>query len=409
MVIRKAYVFRLRFKGPDEASRLHQYAGCCRLVWNKGLALQKERLKAGKRCLSYPELAKELLAWKKQQPFLREVPSQALQQRLMDLDKALKDAFDKKSPKRFPDFKKKYRSGESFRYPQGFQIDGRRIFLPKFGWTRFFKSREIEGHAKNVTVSLRGDHWFISVQTEQEVSIPVHPSQTAVGCDFGTVRLVTLSNGDHRMPVNAYKERQKDLARAQAKAARMTKGSRNYQKQKRRIRNIHIQIADKRIDHLQKISHDLSKNHALVALEDLQVINMTRSAKGTKNAPGRNVNQKAGLNRVILDQGWGTLKRLVEYKTAWRGGLAVFVDPAYTSQECSSCGHVSPGNRPSRELFSCKRCGHTSNADENAAKVVLSRVGHTRIACELNGAVMPSEAGTNRATPSGAAAGILAL
>jgi putative transposase len=406
VVIRKAYVYRLRFKRPDEASRLHQYAGCCRFVWNKALALQKERLDAGKRCLSYPELAKKLLAWKEEHPFLKEVPSQSLQQRLMDLDKALRDAFDKKSPKRFPVFKKKYRSRESFRYPQGFRIEGKRVFLPKFGWARFFKSREISGRPKNVTVFLRGDHWFISVQTEQDACVPVHPSRTAVGCDFGAVRLVTLSDGSYHMPVNAYKERQDDLAHAQAKLARMTKRSRNFGKQKRLIRNIHIQIADKRIDHLQKISHDLSKNHALVALEDLSVANMTRSAKGTKDAPGRHVKQKAGLNRVILDQGWGTLRRLVEYKTVWRGGMTVFVDPAHTSQECSSCGHVSPENRPSQELFYCKRCGHTSNADENAAKVVLSRVGHTRVACELNGAVMPSEAGTNRAAPSGAAAGI---
>jgi putative transposase len=246
-------------------------------------------------------------------------------------------------------------------------------------------------------------------QTEQDVSIPVDPSQTAVGCDFGAVRLITMSDGDYRMPVNAYKERRKELSQAQAKLARMTKRSRNFQKQKRLIRNIHIRIADKRLDHLQKISHDLSKNHALVVLEDLPVATMTRSAKGTKDAPGRNVKQKAGLNRVILDQGWGALKRLVEYKTAWRGGITVFVDPAYTSQECSSCGSVSPENRPSQELFYCTRCGHASNADENAARTVLSRVGHTRIACELNGAASPSEAGTYRAAPSGAAAGILPL
>jgi putative transposase len=198
------------------------------------------------------------------------------------------------------------------------------------------------------------------------------------------------------MPVNAHEERRKEIANIQRKTARMVRGSGNYKKQKRLLRNIHIRIADKRLDHLQKITHDISKNHALVALEDLNIQNMTRSAKGTKEEPGSNVRQKAGLNRVILDQGWGTFKRLTLYKALWRGGLAVFVNPAYTSQTCSACGHVYPENRPSQELFYCKKCGHTSNADENAARVVLSRVGHTPYACELNGATMPSEAGTNR-------------
>jgi putative transposase len=396
MLIRKAFLFRLRFKPSDDVTKLRQYSGCCRFVWNKALALQKKRLDRGKYCLSYPEMATELLKWKKKYPFLKEVPSQTLQQRLMDLDRAIRDAFDKSNPKKFPVFKKKFRSRESFRFPQGFKIENRRIFLPKFGWARFFKSREIEGTPKNVTVSLRGDHWYISVQTEMDIPVPVHSSKSAVGCDFGTVRLVTLSDGSYTMPVNAYKEHRRELANAQRKLARMVKGSSNRQKCLRSMRNIHIQIRDKRLDHLQKITHDLSKNHALVALEDLNVQNMTRSARGTKDAPGRNVRQKSGLNGAILDQGWGTFRRLIEYKELWRGGMAVFVNPAYTSQECSVCGHISSENRPSQELFYCQRCGHTSNADENAARVVLTRVGHTPYACELNGATMPSEAGTYR-------------
>jgi len=396
MLICKAFIFRLRFKATDDIAKLRQFAGCCRFVWNKALALQKQRLDEGKFCLSYAQMTPLLVKWKKKYPFLKVVPSQSLQQCLKDLDRAIRDALDKSSPKKFPVFKKKFRSKESFRYPQGFKVENRRIFLPKYGWSRFFKSREIEGTPKNVTVSLRGDHWYISVQTEMDIPAPVHSSKSAVGCDFGTVRLVTMSDGSYKMPINAYKERSTELANAQRKLARMVKGSRNRQKQLRSIRNIHIQISAKRLDHLQKITHELSKNHALVALENLNVKDMTKSAGGTKDAPGGNVRQKSDLNRAILDQGWGTFKRLLEYKERWRGGLAVFVNPAYTSQECSVCGHVSSENRPSQKLFYCQRCGHTSNADENAAKVVLSRVGHTPNACELNGAVMPSEAGTYR-------------
>ena len=133
------------------------------------------------------------------------------------------------------------------------------------------------------------------------------------------------------MPVNAYEERRKDLSIAQSKLARMVRGSHNYGKQKQLIRNIHIQIADKRMDHLQKITHDISKNHALVALEDLNIQNMARSAKGTKDKPGKHVRRKSGLNRVILDQGWGTIKRLIQYKEVWRGDSGIRQPGLYQS------------------------------------------------------------------------------
>ena len=406
MLIRKAFKFRLRFSKPSEALPLHRFAGSCRFLWNKALAFQKERLDTGKFCLPYEEMAKKLLTWKKEYPFLKEVPSQALQQRLMDLDQALKEAFDPKNPKQFPRFKKKFKSLESFRYPQGFEIRKNRIFLPKFGWVRFFKSRELEGNPKNVTVSLTGSHWFISVQTEQEVPVPAHPSETVVGCDFGVKRLLTLSSGLGFLPINALQQSLRHLAVAQRKLARQVKGSKNWKQQKRVIRNLHIRIANVRLDRLHRISHYLSKNHALVVLEDLGIKSMSASAKGTVENPGRNVGQKAGLNRAILDQGWGELKRQIQYKQEWRGGRTLLVDPAYTSQECSLCGHISPENRPSRELFYCEACGHTENADENAAKVILSRVGHTRLAWGSNGAAMPSEPGTETALSRDRAVGI---
>ena len=394
MLIRKAFQYRIRFSKPGEDAALTRFAGCCRFVWNKALSLQKERLDSKKRILSYPEMADLLLVWKKEHPFLTEAPSQALQQRLMDLDKALHEAFDPHNPKRFPRFKKKHKCRESFRYPQGFAVKKNRVYLPKFGWARFYKSREISGNPKNVTVSRKGGHWFFSVQTEMEVGGPVHPSKTQIGVDFGVKRLITLSDGMGFLPINALKKHLKGLRDAQRRLARMVKRSNNWKKQKRTIRDIHIRIADIRSDWLHRVSHYLSKNHALIVLEDLGIKDMSASAKGTIENPGRNVRQKAGLNRAILDQGWGELMRQIQYKQEWLGGMTLFVDPAHTSQECAVCGHVSPENRQSRDLFNCVQCGHVENADENAAKVVLSRVGHTRVICVSNGAVMPSEAET---------------
>jgi putative transposase len=169
MIIRKAFKYRLKPTRRIE-SKLNQFAGCCRYVWNKGLALQKELLDQKKSCLSYNKMAAFLRDWKAQPEtnFLKDCHSQSLQQTLMAIDKAIKDAFDKKNPKRFPRFKKKERH-DSFRYPQGFKIDDNSIYLPKIGWVRFFESREIIGTVRNVTISRRGKHWFVSIQTEQQV------------------------------------------------------------------------------------------------------------------------------------------------------------------------------------------------------------------------------------------------
>ena len=406
MAIKKAFKFRLRFGKPSDALPFHQFAGSCRFVWNKALSLQKARLDKKKRLLSYPDTAALLVKWKKAHPFLKEVPSQALQQRLMDLDKALAEGLDPKNPKEFPAFKKKYKSLESFRYPQGFEIRKNRIFLPKFGWIRFFKSREIEGTPKNVTVSLSAGHWFISVQTEREVPEPLHPSTASVGGDFGVKRLLTLSSGIGFFPVNALTGSLKKLIIAQKKLSRQVKKSNNWKNQKRVIGKLHSRIANIRSDRLHRISNYVSKNHALVVLEDLRVKTLSASAKGTVENPGTHVRKKSRLNRIILDQGWGELRRQIGYKQSWRGGMMILVEPAYTSQECSVCGHISPHNRPSRELFYCTRCGHAENADENAAKVVLRRVGHTRMACGSNGASSPSEAGTDTALSRDSAVGI---
>jgi len=326
----------------------------------------------------------------------------------MDLDKAIHEGLDPENPKEFPKYKKEFKSLESFRYPQGFEVRKNRIFLPKFGWVRFFKSREIEGTPKNVTVSLTGGHWFISVQTEMDVPDPIHPSTTAIGGDFGVKRLLTLSNGIGFLSVNALAHSLKKLIIAQRKLARQVKKSNNWKKQQRVIQKLHLKIVNIRSDRLHRISHYVSKNHALIVLEDLGIKTMSASAKGTILKPGKQVKQKARLNRVILDQGWGALRRQIQYKQIWNGGMLILIlmNPAHTSQECSVCGHILRENRPSRELFYCTKCGHTENADENAAKVILSRVGHTRLAWGSNGAAMPAEPGTETALSRDSAVGI---
>lgn len=118
----------------------------------------------------------------------------------------------------------------------------------------------------------------------------------------------------------------------------------------------------------------------MVFVEDLNVRNMSRSAAGTLDEPGRNVRAKAGLNRSILDQGWGEFVRQLDYKLQWRGGWLVKVPAHHTSQTCSECGHVSPDNRPAQAVFHCRACGHAEHADINAAQNIRAR-GHRVLAC----------------------------
>ena len=139
----------------------------------------------------------------------------------------------------------------------------------------------------------------------------------------------------------------------------------------------------------------------MVCIEDLQVRNMSKSAAGTTEQPGRNVRAKSGLNKAILDQGWFEFRRQLDYKLAWRGGWLVTVPPQNTSRTCPCCGHVSADNRQTQARFACVECGFEDNADVVGAINVL-RAGHARFACEVSGEVMPPAAGTHR-SDSGAA------
>ncbi|MFA6181418.1 RNA-guided endonuclease InsQ/TnpB family protein [Acidithiobacillus sp.] len=386
MILRKAVRYRLETT-PEQENLLARATGCVRFVWNRALAIQKSYLEHGCGLLSYVDMAKCLTTWRNGEPFgfLSESPSQPQQWALKFLDRALKDAFDNASAKKFPAFKKKGLH-DSLRYPAPEQIkidlkpqdaDGRRllpkIFLPRIGWVKFRKSCIIGGEVRNVTVSRSGGHWYAAIQTEKEIPDPVHPSTTAVGGDRGVANLLTLSDGTMFLPVTAYRDLQKRLAWEQRSLAQKVKFSANWKKQKAKITRLHQRIAELRKTILHQVSTIISKNHAVVVLEDLKVRNMTASAKGTVEESGRNVRQKSGLNKSILDQGWGMLKQMLSYKLRWSGGMLLLVDPAYTSQICPVCGVVDAGNRKVQARFHCLHCGHEAHADVNAAQNILAR------------------------------------
>ncbi len=344
-----------------------------------------DRLEKRQPILWYNELAYWLTVWKRSEEygFLKECPSQVLQQKLKDLERAFRDCFDKsQSLKRAPVFKKRGLN-DGLRFPQSVQIDNRRIFLPKIGWIGFHKSCEITGKIKNITITNRGRQWFASIQVEQMIEIGNHATDSEIGIDAGVKCFAAFSDGSLVEGVHSFRKHEEQMAREQRKLARKKKGSNNWKKQKREISKLHHTITNVRQDFLHKLSTDISKNHAKVYVEGLQIRNMSASAKGTIEEPGRNVKAKSGLNKSILDQGWHEFRQQLDYKLFWSGGMLVEVNPRYTSQQCSYCGHMAKENRQSQALFMCKACGHRENADINAAKNILT-VGRTGVACVAN-------------------------
>jgi len=399
MIVRKGMKFRLEPSSAQKADMV-MFAGHNRAVWNKALALTKDRLEQKLPIMWKYELEWNLThLWKKSEEmdWLNEAPSQTLQQTLKHFDRAMRDCFDKKQPnKRMPRFKKKGQ-GDSFTLPQGFRVEGNRIRLPKLGWMRFRKSRELQGALKAVTVSYNGKHWFVSIRCEVDVPDPVHSFTTAVGVDRGISILAACSDGRDYGNVRAFKKHEKRLAKAQRSLSRKIKFSNNWKKQKEKVQTIHSKIANIRKDALHKASTEISKNHAMIFMEKLGVSRMSKSAKGTIDKQRTNVipargrllgyanssQAKSGLNKSILDAGWSMFAAMLEYKQAWHGGMVEYVPAAYTSQRCSYCGHTAKENRVSQSKFQCQQCGHAENADRNAAKNILA-AGHAVLACGVD-------------------------
>ena len=380
MKILQAFKFQLKSHTAD-VTKLRQFAGACRFVWNKALELEKKSFESSGKYLGYNKNAGQLKEWKNQPEtaFLSDVHSQILQQKLKDLDRAYKNFFEGRAD--LPKFKKRGLN-DSFRYPQGFKVDenNSRVYLPKIGWISYHKSRLILGTPKQMTISCKCGKWYVSIQTERYVDDPVHPSDQEIGIDMGIKKFAAMSDETSIEPQNSFRSHEKKLAKLQKQLSRKQKFSKNWQKQKLRVQKQHLKIANVRNDFLHKNSTTISKNHALIVMEDLKVSNMSASASGSLEKPGRNVRAKSGLNKAILDQGWYEFRRQIGYKLTWLGGTLLLVPPRNTSLTCNNCGCIDKGNRISQAQFKCVSCGHVDNADFNAAKNILA-AGQAVSAC----------------------------
>ena len=371
MLVCKAFKFELMPNG-EQTRKMKQFCGCSRFVFNKALAYQNEQYEADNSFkFSYFKLQNLLPEWKREFVWLKDCHSQVLQSSLRDLERGFKNFFAKRAD--FPKFKRKGEKN-SFRFPQGCKLEqhDNRIYLPKIGRVRYRNSREVVGKIKNVTVSQKCGKWYVSIQTEFEQEIPV-PKGGEIGIDMGIVKFATLSDGTHFEPINAFKTLKGKLAKLQKQFKNKTKFSKNWQKLKAKISKLHHKITNIRKNHLHQISSTISKNHAIVYVEDLKVTNMSKSAKGNAEQHGKNVAAKSGLNRAILDQAWYEFKRQLDYKLLWNGGHLIAVPPQNTSRCCPACSHTSKENRQTQENFECIECGYQNNADVVGAINILKR------------------------------------
>ena len=269
------------------------------------------------------------------------------------------------------------------------------LSVPKCGQVRFRLSRPLPADYGMARVTMdRAGRWHVSF-TAPQPTVKRKATGETVGVDAGVVATITTSGGVHLHTPGLSPGQAQRLRRLQRRLARQKKGSKRREQTKAAMGRLKAREADLRKDFVEKVSTDLVRSYDLVAVEDLEVKNMVRSAKGTIEQPGTNVAQKRGLNRSIHAQGWSMLRRRIEDKAATCGVQVVAVDPAHTSQRCSACGHTAAENRKNQAVFACQACGHTANADVNAAQNILA-AGLAVTACGGTSQQGPGEARTNQ-------------
>lgn len=379
-MLNRGYKFRL-YATDEQEALFGQYAGVCRLVYN--LALEQRRdwwrqVKANTGYnISYASQCRELTLLRAEFDWIAAVSIICQQQALRDLDKAFANFFAGRANHPTP---RKRALNDAFRF-NGRDCSWRRlnakwaaVKLPKIGEVKVRLTRDIPGTVKTVTVTRDALGWHVvfSVEVEHDTPATFGP---AVGIDRGVVHTLALSDGTFR---DLPKERLTVLdrrARKQARAlAKKTRGSNRRNAARKTLARTKAKAARLRLHWNHERSREIADRFGMVVLEDLKTATMTASAKGTMAEPGRKVRQKAGLNRAILNNGWHQFESLLSYKLAERGGALRKVNPAYTSQACSVCGTIDKSSRESQAIFHCGQCGHTANADTNAARNIL-RVG----------------------------------
>ncbi len=369
----RGYTYALRPSAEQDAL-MTQFAGVCRLVWNLALEQRRDHWRRYQATtgnnLNYVTQARELTAFRAEVDFVRAAPVTPQQRTLKALDEAYRRAW--KGLGGYPKPKKKG-VGDAFSFA-GREITVEtinhrwgRVRLPKIGWVRFRLTRPINGSIREATVTRTALGWQVSIGCLLDGAKP--DNGLTVGIDRGVRVPLMLSDGtDYRLPPEIARH-ERAIRRAQRTVSRRKRGSRRWAKAQRRVAKLKARQARARKQWAHEATTAIARRYGGVVVERLRTKNMTRSARGSIEAPGRRVAQKRGLNRSILNVGWHQIETMLAYKVA----RLVKVDPAYSSQTCASCGTVDSRSRKSQAVFVCTACGHRDNADRNAAVVILNR------------------------------------
>lgn len=354
---------------------LREYCAHARFVWNLCVEQQSWWRPGRGDAPNWARRSRQLTEARAEFGWLRAVPRVVQEQALRDFEQALRNFFA--STHRRPGWRKAGRN-EGFRVLDKRGMTARRlsrrvgaVWVPRIGWVRFRWSRAIpEAKSYRITCDRVG-RWHIAFAVIP-LPIPGPGTGEVVGIDRGVAVSAALSSGELLLAPSLRPGERARLLSLQRKSARQRVRGRPASGRLKRTRKAAAGLiareADRRKDWAEKASTDIARRFDVIRIEDLQIRNMTRSAKGSVEEPGRNVRQKAGLNREILRSGWGLFAQRLEDKAQDR---VEKIKPQYTSLTCNACGHCQEGNRKS-QAFLCRKCGHADHADVNAAKNIAA-------------------------------------
>ncbi|MER5220516.1 RNA-guided endonuclease InsQ/TnpB family protein [Streptomyces flaveus] len=260
-----------------------------------------------------------------------------------------------------------------------------RVRLHGVGHIRVHQHRPVRGRVKTIAIKREGRRWYVVLSCDEVPAEPLPATGQVVGIDLGVTHFLTTSTGEHIANPRFLQEAAEELAAAQRHLATFPKRTRQRTKAHRaaarKVAKIHAKIRRQRLDHAHKTALALVRDHDVIAHEQLNTAGMTKAPapKPDPEQPGvflpNRRAAKAGLNRSILDAGWGVFLAILTGKAESAGRTVVAVDPRNTSRTCPSCGHVAKENRLTQAEFQCTTCQFAANADHVGALNVLNRAG----------------------------------
>ena len=250
-----------------------------------------------------------------------------------------------------------------------------RVYLQGVGHVRVHQHRPVRGQVKTITARREGGRWYVMLSCDDVPAEPLEPTGSATGIDVGVASFLTTSGGVHVPNPRHLAASAGRLEAAQRDLARKKRGSIRRKQAVAKVARLHRKVRRQRLDHAHNTALALVRDHDLIAHEKLRVTNMTARPRPRPDGNGGHQSNgaaaKAGLNKSILDTGWGIFLRVLAAKAESAGRTVIAVDPRHTSQRCAQCGHTTAGNRVTQAEFRCLACGHHFHADVNAARNIL--------------------------------------